>query len=420
MIPAENVNAAEIHPVVVFNAEAAKETSPAKQIQATNMVENVNRRKEAWNSRIEGFAMYRVMQKQRLLHNPLRELNIRKYSDIDKKEIVCRQAMERAQTNLADDPGNIHLQKIEKEAGAFEDRDHLFFLCPWSKELLGLIADWLGIENWRTKFSSWLHWLGHGFKKKQRQKFVGAAMAAVLSAADNKENICAATGVPNIDIPESSSSRKRRFPTYVHNLNGTNRPKPKQLRLHQESATRSGLHRNCMTTEGPSSGSTSRRGRRRAQPSNKNESEGNIESGLIARTEAFDQAQNESEGNIDHGLIARTEAFEQGPSCGSTSRRGRRRAQPSNQNESEGNIESGLIARTEAFEQGPHRNCQTDEGPSSGSTSRRRRRRAHLSAQNEREGNINRGLIVTTQSFEQGDMHDASINSTEIFDFNMD
>ncbi|KAK7275237.1 hypothetical protein RIF29_16346 [Crotalaria pallida] len=54
---------------------------------------------------------------------------------------------------------------------------------------------------------------------------------------DNKENICASTVVPNIDIPESSSSRKRRFSTDVHNPNGTNCPKPKQLRLHQESAT---------------------------------------------------------------------------------------------------------------------------------------------------------------------------------------
>ncbi|KAK7260446.1 hypothetical protein RIF29_26493 [Crotalaria pallida] len=74
------------------------------------------RLEEIWSTEIEGFAMFRVMQKQRLLHGPFRVLNKRKYSDIDKKEIVCRQAMEKAQNDLAEDPMNVHLQKIERDA----------------------------------------------------------------------------------------------------------------------------------------------------------------------------------------------------------------------------------------------------------------------------------------------------------------
>ncbi|KAK7273832.1 hypothetical protein RIF29_14896 [Crotalaria pallida] len=57
-------------------------------------------------------------------------------------------------------------------AGAFEDREQLFFHCPWSKELLGQVCDWLGVDNWRVSFLDWVRWLGHGFRSVQRQKFI--------------------------------------------------------------------------------------------------------------------------------------------------------------------------------------------------------------------------------------------------------
>ncbi|KAK7291583.1 hypothetical protein RIF29_06844 [Crotalaria pallida] len=78
------------------------------------------------------------------------------------------------------------------------------------------------------------------------------------SILESSDNFCASSYVENIHMPDqqqitkrifvhqlefqiliflSPPSGKRRFSTDVHNLNGTKCPKPKQLRLHQESAT---------------------------------------------------------------------------------------------------------------------------------------------------------------------------------------
>ncbi|KAK7287495.1 hypothetical protein RIF29_00775 [Crotalaria pallida] len=94
----------------------------------------------------------------------------------------------------------------------------------------------------------------------------------------NKENVCTSTGLGNIDIPESSSSRKRRC-----------FQKDKQLRLGQELVTKSGPHRTCEMDEGPSCGATCRRRRRRAGLAPENERQRNIYHQLVVRTQPFQQ-----------------------------------------------------------------------------------------------------------------------------------
>ncbi|MDV3201136.1 MAG: hypothetical protein Q8877_02990, partial [Sweet potato little leaf phytoplasma] len=72
--------------------------------------------KDSWDSSCTGSAMFILMRKLKNLQGPLRDLNSASFNDIDKKEVMFRDNLLRAQANLADDPLNIHLQKIEREA----------------------------------------------------------------------------------------------------------------------------------------------------------------------------------------------------------------------------------------------------------------------------------------------------------------
>ncbi|KAK7281945.1 hypothetical protein RIF29_10347 [Crotalaria pallida] len=71
---------------------------------------------DAWLTDHSGSAMYVLMRKLRSVQKPIKDLNAAKYHQIDRKEEVCREMLLNAQANLATDPLNIHLQKVEKEA----------------------------------------------------------------------------------------------------------------------------------------------------------------------------------------------------------------------------------------------------------------------------------------------------------------
>ncbi|KAK7260425.1 hypothetical protein RIF29_26457 [Crotalaria pallida] len=76
------------------------------------------------------------------MQEPLRILNSSKFYDIDKREIACRECLIRAQSDLALDPQNLVLQKLEREA-------RQEFNKPWSLKIicfsnvLGAASSWI-------------------------------------------------------------------------------------------------------------------------------------------------------------------------------------------------------------------------------------------------------------------------------------
>ncbi|KAK7282272.1 hypothetical protein RIF29_10921 [Crotalaria pallida] len=64
--------------------------------------------KDNWDKEGDGYAMFRLMRNLRKLQQPFRDLNNRKYSNIDKKEIMYREKLDTIQSILQQDPLNVH------------------------------------------------------------------------------------------------------------------------------------------------------------------------------------------------------------------------------------------------------------------------------------------------------------------------
>ncbi|KAK7251074.1 hypothetical protein RIF29_33954 [Crotalaria pallida] len=81
-----------------------------------------DRRIEMWSDlkdigdKGEGYAMFRIMRNLEHIKPGLRDLNQRKFRDIDTKESQAREKLDTVPDLLQTDPMNIHLQKLEKEA----------------------------------------------------------------------------------------------------------------------------------------------------------------------------------------------------------------------------------------------------------------------------------------------------------------
>ncbi|KAK7275607.1 hypothetical protein RIF29_16726 [Crotalaria pallida] len=63
---------------------------------------------------------------------------------------------------------------------ALETRNHLFFTCCWSRELLELVCNWCYLDRFHTGFGNWCHWLRHSFSHKKRKQVIYVVMAAVM------------------------------------------------------------------------------------------------------------------------------------------------------------------------------------------------------------------------------------------------
>ncbi|KAK7260093.1 hypothetical protein RIF29_25844 [Crotalaria pallida] len=72
--------------------------------------------KQNWLKGRDGCAMYRIMRNLENIKAGLKELNHRKFRDIDAKEIQAREKLDSIQEMLQTDPMNVHLLKLEKEA----------------------------------------------------------------------------------------------------------------------------------------------------------------------------------------------------------------------------------------------------------------------------------------------------------------
>ncbi|KAK7260473.1 hypothetical protein RIF29_26546 [Crotalaria pallida] len=73
-------------------------------------------------------------------------------------------------------------------SGAEESCRHLFFECDWSRNLLGLAANWIGVEAVHFKFQNWLRWLRYGFKVKWRRQMIRAVVAACVYTIWSERN----------------------------------------------------------------------------------------------------------------------------------------------------------------------------------------------------------------------------------------
>ncbi|MDV3145739.1 MAG: hypothetical protein Q8736_02555, partial [Sweet potato little leaf phytoplasma] len=65
---------------------------------------------------------------------------------------------------------------------AAESKEHLFFECSWSRDLLQVCCDWIGINFIHYKFANWSSWITYAFKNKVRKGCVAAMVAAVVYA----------------------------------------------------------------------------------------------------------------------------------------------------------------------------------------------------------------------------------------------
>ncbi|KAK7280822.1 hypothetical protein RIF29_08334 [Crotalaria pallida] len=73
-------------------------------------------------------------------------------------------------------------------SGVDESCRHLFFECSWSKQLLQLAANWVGVDVMHFKFQNWLRWLRYGFKEKWRRQVVTAMVAACAYGVWSERN----------------------------------------------------------------------------------------------------------------------------------------------------------------------------------------------------------------------------------------
>ncbi|KAK7287282.1 hypothetical protein RIF29_00488 [Crotalaria pallida] len=78
--------------------------------------EFINTVNSNWKQDGEEFAMFRLMRNLDNIRPGLRDLNNRKYRDIDMREIQARKRLDTIQDMLQLDPLNNHLQKMEMEA----------------------------------------------------------------------------------------------------------------------------------------------------------------------------------------------------------------------------------------------------------------------------------------------------------------
>ncbi|KAK7268147.1 hypothetical protein RIF29_20834 [Crotalaria pallida] len=104
---------------------------------------------ENWSQDGEGCAMFRLMRNLDRIRPGMIELNKRKYGGIDARELQAREKLDVIQEMLQGDPMNIHLQKVEKEAGEehFEAyKAAVVFLRQKSKQ------DWLCDGDLNTKY----------------------------------------------------------------------------------------------------------------------------------------------------------------------------------------------------------------------------------------------------------------------------
>ncbi|KAK7259414.1 hypothetical protein RIF29_25021 [Crotalaria pallida] len=143
-----------------------------------------------WSRRREGCAMFRIMRNLDQLKAGLKDLNQRKFKSIDVKEAQAREKLDYIQNLLQSDPMNNHLLKLEKEAREehLKVNRHLFFECSWSKQLLQLAANWVGVDVMHFKFQNWLRWLRYGFKEKWRRQVVTAMVAACAYGVWSERN----------------------------------------------------------------------------------------------------------------------------------------------------------------------------------------------------------------------------------------
>ncbi|KAK7245649.1 hypothetical protein RIF29_40497 [Crotalaria pallida] len=61
---------------------------------------------------------------------------------------------------------------------ANETRDHLFFMCEWSKQLIELLGNWIRLEMRFFRYTNWTRWIRYGFRDKKRHQVVAAMVAA--------------------------------------------------------------------------------------------------------------------------------------------------------------------------------------------------------------------------------------------------
>ncbi|CAI9099857.1 OLC1v1036739C1 [Oldenlandia corymbosa var. corymbosa] len=72
--------------------------------------------KEVWQKQITGTTQFRVVSKQKLLKKPLRDLNRRKFENVEVKYQECHSKLIMIQDQLSLDPENVAMQKEEKQA----------------------------------------------------------------------------------------------------------------------------------------------------------------------------------------------------------------------------------------------------------------------------------------------------------------
>ncbi|KAK7281909.1 hypothetical protein RIF29_10279 [Crotalaria pallida] len=61
-----------------------------------------------------------------------------------------------------------------------ETRDHLFFECHWSRQLLEILGDWIRLDSVFYKYKNWTKWVKYGFQNRKRQQVVIATIAACI------------------------------------------------------------------------------------------------------------------------------------------------------------------------------------------------------------------------------------------------
>ncbi|KAK7250865.1 hypothetical protein RIF29_33597 [Crotalaria pallida] len=111
--------------------------------------EFINTVNSNWKQDGEEFAMFRLMRNLDNIRPGLRDLNNRKYKDIDMREIQARKRLDSIQDMLQLDPLNNHLQKMEKEARKEHSEVYhaaIMFLRQKAKQ------DWLCEGDLNTKF----------------------------------------------------------------------------------------------------------------------------------------------------------------------------------------------------------------------------------------------------------------------------
>ncbi|KAK7273608.1 hypothetical protein RIF29_14664 [Crotalaria pallida] len=70
---------------------------------------NISTASDVWETNVEGFMMYQVSRKLQLLKSPLKGLNKRSFSDIDKKEVELKDHLLGVQSQLVLNPLDVLL-----------------------------------------------------------------------------------------------------------------------------------------------------------------------------------------------------------------------------------------------------------------------------------------------------------------------